>query len=637
VTAAAGGADARVPGYLGRVLDGGGAPVGTCFQVAPGVLVTAWHVLDDIGAAADGACVRIDPLAGGEAFDAAVARLDSRRDLAVLTCAASLPAVAGPLWATDRVPLRVQATVTGHAVPDDPGHLYRFLDAPGEWAGGTTRDEEVLLGRMTSRAVVPEARRLGMGAGLPQPFLEAAVPGYLTDTKWDALGEDWLEQALAYTVVPCKGAGGPLTRPHPRPALPAVRNRGDQPASTTAVAGPLYRLADYLDQHGRSHRASQIPPAEFWSAAAAHAATGDQAALGDAAHDRGLYRAAAQLHKNAAASGNRSAAFYLSRSLACLRADPRPAHWAAAHAALDDPYAVADLLDSLREADAHDQAAALLASRAAAHAPLDHPRAVALLLDGLRRAGARKQAAALASRAAAHVPLDDPGAVADLLDGLRRAGARKQTAALAGRIPLDDPGAVALLLFSLREKGAHDQVAALLARDPAARAALDDPGKVAELLDSLGEGGAHDQVAALLARDPAAHAPLDNPWAVARLLDSLREGGAHDQVAALLARDPAAHAALDDPGAVALLLFSLRETGAHDQVAALASRAAAHAPLNYPDGVGFLLRSGESPVCVEHRSRLKLPPSHLHPRNAHRARTATAIRCQHYRRSRGLL
>ena len=26
-------------------------------------------------------------------------------------------------------------------------------------------------------------------------FLEAAVPGYLTEAEWDALGEDWLEQA----------------------------------------------------------------------------------------------------------------------------------------------------------------------------------------------------------------------------------------------------------------------------------------------------------------------------------------------------------------------------------------------------------------------------------------------------------
>ena len=53
VTAAAGVPVGQVPGYLGRVLDDDGAPVGTCFQVTPGVLVTAWHVLDDIGAAAD--------------------------------------------------------------------------------------------------------------------------------------------------------------------------------------------------------------------------------------------------------------------------------------------------------------------------------------------------------------------------------------------------------------------------------------------------------------------------------------------------------------------------------------------------------------------------------------------------------
>ena len=63
-----------------------------------------------------------------------------------------------------------------------------------------------------------DARRLGMGVGLPQAFLEAAAPGYLTDAEWDGLGEDWLEQALAYAAVPCKGARGPLTRIRPRPA-----------------------------------------------------------------------------------------------------------------------------------------------------------------------------------------------------------------------------------------------------------------------------------------------------------------------------------------------------------------------------------------------------------------------------------
>ncbi len=110
-----------------------------------------------------------------------------------------------------------------------------------------------------------DARRLGMGAGLPQAFLEAAAPGYLTDAEWDALGEDWLEQALAYTAVPCKGVRGPLTRIRPRPARPARPARlpdGDDqpPPGRPTAGGPLYRLADYLDQHGRAHRDEPDPP-----------------------------------------------------------------------------------------------------------------------------------------------------------------------------------------------------------------------------------------------------------------------------------------------------------------------------------------------------------------------------------------
>jgi len=42
-------ADPRAPGFLGRVLDEHGHPAGTCFQLAPGVLVTACHVLADLG------------------------------------------------------------------------------------------------------------------------------------------------------------------------------------------------------------------------------------------------------------------------------------------------------------------------------------------------------------------------------------------------------------------------------------------------------------------------------------------------------------------------------------------------------------------------------------------------------------
>ena len=495
-----------------------------------------------------------------------------------------------------------------------------------------------------------DARRLGIGVGLPQVFLEAAAPGYPTDAEWDALGEDWLDQALAYTAVPCKGVRGPLTyiRPRParaRPAGPGSPDGDDQPPASQAgtADGPVYRLADYLDQHGRAHRKDQIPPAGFWAAAAAHSSPGDQALLGHAAHARGLYHAAAQLHKNAAASGSSDAAYYLTYLPRCLRGDARPTSWAAAHVALDDPRAVVEVLDGLREegaqdqvagllyilreAGAQDQVAGLLDRDPAAHVALDNPDAVATLLYGLLEAGARDQAATLA----ADVPLDYPAGVAELLRALRKAGAQEQAAALAtraaGHVPLDNPGALIILLHGMREAGAWDQVTALLDRDPAAHVALDDPDAVARLLNSLRQAdaqdqatalatraaahvalddpdavarlldslrwaGAQDQVAALLDRDPAAHLALDDPYAVAELLDSLRWAGAQDQVAALLDRDPAAHVALDDPGAVARLLDSLRWAGAQDQVAGLLDRdPAAHVALDDPGAVARLLDS----------------------------------------------
>ena len=210
--------------------------------------------------------------------------------------------------------------------------------------------------------------------------------------------------------------GGPRAAdPHPPPpgqaAPPATA--GTSPPARLAPREPLYRLADYLDQHGRAHRASQIPPAEFWSAAAAHAAPGDQAALGDAADDRGLYRDAAQLHKNAAASGNLSAALYLSQFpglLACRTPAPRtgpsptsPSTTRAAWPPAEQPAGGGRGRAGRRAAGARDPPPTLA---------LDDPGGVALLLDSLREAGADEQAAALAARAAAHAALDDPCGVA---------------------------------------------------------------------------------------------------------------------------------------------------------------------------------------------------------------------------------
>jgi transcriptional regulator with XRE-family HTH domain len=495
-----------------------------------------------------------------------------------------------------------------------------------------------------------DASRLGAGISLPRAFLGAAVPWYLTGAEWDALGEDWLEQALAYAAVPCKGASGPLSRVRPRPVPPGAH----------ADSEPLYRLADYLDQHGHAHRKNKIPPAGFWAAAAAHACAADQAALGHAAAARGLYRAAAQLCKNAAAAGNLGAAIYLCQQ-PVLRADARAQSWAVTQAALDDPFGVARLLKGLREAGAHeqvtallrrdpaasvaldrhgvdsllnelrdagasDQVTALLRRDPAASAPLDNPMSVIFTLDALAAAEALEQITVLADRAAAHIPLDNPYDVDGLIVSLRERGALEQATALADRaaahVALDDAGAVAFLLEGMRERGELEQVAALVRRDLAERVVFADAGGVAFLLDELREAEARDQVTALLRGDPAARVVLDDRRGVAWLVENLREAGAFEQAealadradayipfdssnamanlfellrrddarekaAALVRRDPAARVPLDDPAGVARLLNELRQAGAHDQVAALLRRdPAARAALDRRGGYG---------------------------------------------------
>ena len=482
-----------------------------------------------------------------------------------------------------------------------------------------------------------DARRLGVGISLPLSLLAAAAPGYLADADWDALGEDWLEQALAFTAAPCKGARGPLARIRPRVSARA--------------AEPAYRLADYLEQYGRQARRQYIPPASFWTATAHFASPGDLPTLAEAAENRGLLRDAARLRKCAAEQGNVNEAAALVRGWHYLYPDsddPMAAQWAA-HASLDDPHATVRLLDALREAGAHEQVA-VLAARAAAHTSLDDPHATVRLLGALREAGAHEQVAVLAARAAAHTSLDDPHATVRLLGALRQAGADEQSAVLLLRNPaaqtsLENPNATVLLLGALREAGAHEQVAALAARaaahaslndeygavqllgalrhagaeeqavalahHAAVHAPLDDPGDVATLLDALREAGAEEQGAALLTRDPAGHVPLDDPGAVAELLDALREAGAEEQGAALLARDPAGHVPLDDPGAVAELLDALRWAGAEEPAVALARRAV-HVPLDDPGAVAELLDAlrwagAEKPAVALARRAVHVP------------------------------
>ncbi|MEU4038647.1 hypothetical protein, partial [Streptomyces collinus] len=444
-----------------------------------------------------------------------------------------------------------------------------------------------------------DARRLGAGPHLPLAWLAQAVPGYLTDSEREESEDHELGQTLNYVTTRWNGIPGILTSVKTG-ADPNQRNRSTVRSDTgparrqTGQRGPLYRLADYLDQHGRRRRADTIPPVGFWAAAADHAHPDDLDSLADAARRRGLYLDSAQLHKHATTHGSAVAAVTLVHRLGQLHpADFRPALWAAAHAALDDPDAVTRLLYALRKVGTQDQVNTLLTRNPAADAALDNPYAVTELLGALREAGAQDQVNTLAARAAADAPLDDPEAVRSLLDVLREAGAQDQVNTLAARAaadaPLDDPYAVRSLLYALRKVGTQEQVNTLLTRNPAADAALDNPYAVPRLLDALREVGAQEQVNTLAAR-AAADAPLDDPYAVRSLLYALREVGSQEQVNTLAAR-AAADAPLDDPGVVTRLLYALREAGAQEQVEVLGARAAADAPLDNPHAVTRLLNA----------------------------------------------
>jgi hypothetical protein len=143
--------------------------------------------------------------------------------------------------------------------------------------------------------VALDARTLGHGPALPLALLEAAAPWYLTDQQWEEdAGEDWLEQALAYTATPCRGARGPLTRIRPRPGDPVPGQ-------------PHYRLADYLEETQRAAQEAGSAPAALWDALLVHAARHDLAQIATSARSRGLYRYAFQLYVADAEAGRMGA------------------------------------------------------------------------------------------------------------------------------------------------------------------------------------------------------------------------------------------------------------------------------------------------------------------------------------------
>ncbi|MFB8239058.1 hypothetical protein ACFC58_21170 [Kitasatospora purpeofusca] len=329
-----------------------------------------------------------------------------------------------------------------------------------------------------------DARRLGVGLHLPQAFLIDAAADYLGDRDWDRLADDWAEAAFADLGRPVHGKEAPLGRTNPRP----VRRPPGTPAPAAppaAVAGPLFRLADYVEQHGRTARRRLCPPASFWQSALAHLTDpGDLGALASAAEGRHRLQWAHHLRLRAADSGDPDALMELARSLeeAGDAAAAEALAWRAVEAG--DVYAVIELGQMRDEIGDKKGAAALYRQAAAAGHPVavsdlawlreeegDQEAAEALYLRGAaqgnsfclselttRRAKAGDLAGAeeFARRAAA---VGDPDTLIELAGLREQAGDRAEAEALLRWAVGSGHSYVLLHLGELREKAGDPEEA----------------------------------------------------------------------------------------------------------------------------------------------------------------------------------
>ncbi|MFF7858792.1 hypothetical protein ACFZCZ_32285, partial [Streptomyces sp. NPDC007904] len=182
-------------------------------------------------------------------------------------------------------------------------------------AGGPALLERYQTGSPAARALLEaamDARRLGVGLHLPQAFLTDAAADYLHDTDWNQLTDDWAEKAYAELAEHLHGKHAPLSRITPRPQRrpPGPSTPANTPAPRPAEL--VFRLADYLEQHGRTTRHHLCPPASFWHAAHTHLTRPDDLHhLADAAENRHRLQWAHHLRHQAADHGSPDALFHL--------------------------------------------------------------------------------------------------------------------------------------------------------------------------------------------------------------------------------------------------------------------------------------------------------------------------------------
>ncbi|MEU2718329.1 hypothetical protein [Streptomyces sp. NPDC007205] len=216
---------------------------------------------------------------------------------------------------------------------------------------------------------------------LPSTFLEEAAMGYLSESELSSLDDDWFEQALTYTGRTAHGNTALRRRTHRSPGS----EREDS-----------YRLADYMEQHGRRTRGQICPPASFWDAALRHLPRRtDVSALASAASARWRLRHARLLVERAHQLPWPPPGPGLDVRLPAYDGSDDSVSWPADHLTCR---ALADLAFTAAEAADYEQAAAL----ALEAAECCQPDALADIAIRHGEAGLTVEASDLAHHAAAH-------------------------------------------------------------------------------------------------------------------------------------------------------------------------------------------------------------------------------------------
>ncbi|MFF5336940.1 hypothetical protein [Streptomyces sp. NPDC013181] len=306
-----------------------------------------------------------------------------------------------------------------------------------------------------------DARRLGTGLHIPQAFLTDAALDYLSDHDYDQLADDWAEKAYAELAEEVHGKQAPLRRTTPRPTRRPPAPTTDAGTTPPAPAGPVFRLADYLEQHGRAIRSHLCPPASFWHAAHTHLAHPDDLNnLAKAAKDRHRLQWSYHLFQRAADHGDPEAL----TELAGVR--QRAGDWDGAETlyrqAADhgDTYALAYLAAMREEAGDRDSAETLY-RQAADHGSVD----VLTYLAAMREEAGDQDGAEILYRQAADYGVTY--ALGYLAAMRERAGDRDGAETLA-RQAADHGDTYALThLAAMRERAGDQDGAETLARQAA--------------------------------------------------------------------------------------------------------------------------------------------------------------------------